>query len=384
MKVLILAQWSWHGPARMPKVLKKAGCEVATICKKGDWASMSSFVDRFFYVDTAEEKSILTAFDRALREWRPDVVLPGSDNMVRTVLQYRSAVLNNAFPLDDDLKAVLARSLCDPTKESFMRGKLNFLNGLAERGIPTPPERELITFGDADMFVQEHGYPVVIKPDEGFAGIGVTICSDEEALLAELNKILLLSNQKKRCAIQRYMGDKTATIHFAALDGKLLAANSIRRLRTYPGDKGPTSVARIVDSPAMREAAVAACEMVGYNGLGSVQFMVEDEECQIAYPMELNSRMSPFMHLGGLMGNNLGEIMIKAWRGERFSVQPPRTGLTVALYPHEVLRDKDSEFLQGLRDNADDDPNLAAEFQRLINERWEKSDSVNPVSPVAQ
>ena len=125
----------------------------------------------------------------------------------------------------------------------------------------------------------------------------------------------------------------------------------------------------------MREAAVVACEMVGYNGLGSVQFMVEDEECSIAYPMELNSRMSPFMHLGGLLGTNLVEVMIKAWKGERYSVQPIRKGLTVALYPHEVLRDKGSEFLQGLRDSIEDDPELDAEFQRLIKKRWEDGPS---------
>src|SRR5688572_7878132 len=99
MKVLLLAQWSWHGPARIPKALKRADCEVATICRKGDWASLTRYPDRFFYVDTSEERSILDTFDKALREWRPDVVMPGSDNMVRTVMKYRNGVLKGAIKL---------------------------------------------------------------------------------------------------------------------------------------------------------------------------------------------------------------------------------------------------------------------------------------------
>jgi carbamoylphosphate synthase large subunit len=369
MKVLLLAQWNWHGPARLPKALKQAGCQVATICKKGDWASLTQFTNRFFYVDTSEERSILDALDKAMREWRPDIVMPGSDNMVKTVMQYRRGALAGTIQLDADLQEVLRKSLVDPEKESYLRGKLNFLNGLSEMGIPVPPQRELYTFGDADAFVQEHGYPVIVKPDEGFAGVGVELCETEEELLFQLKK-LLFNSERKRCAIQKALGNKTATIHFAALNGKLLAANCIRRLRTHPGDTGPTSVARVVKSPAMRRAAEAACELVGYNGLGSVQFMVEDEACENAYAIELNARFSPFIHLGGLFGADLVTALVKASQGERFSVQPPREGLTVALYPHEVLRDKDSEFLQGIRDNVDDDPKLAAEYSRLIQERW--------------
>jgi hypothetical protein len=70
------------------------------------------------------------------------------------------------------------------------------------------------------------------------------------------------------------------------------------------------------------------------------------------------------------MGTDLVSVLTKALKGERFSVEPVREGLTIALYPHETLRDKDSEFLQGLQDKIEDDPELDAEFRRLIEERW--------------
>jgi biotin carboxylase len=362
MRILLLAQWNWHGPARIPKALKQAGCEVAAVCKKGDWTSLTRFVDQRFLTDTSDEAAILAVLDRVIREWQPDLILPGTDNMVSTLEKYRR-VLSPHLP--ENLRQVVNSSLYDQAKESLVGGKIDFLNALAERGVSVAPQREVVTFGDADTFIQQHGYPVVLKPDEGFGGSGIKFCNSEDELLPELERILFAPT-RRRHAIQKHLGTRTALIEFVAKDGKLLAANSVLRLRTHPGDTGPTSVARMVKGATMRRAAEEMCELLGYNGIGVAQFMVEDESCEPAYLIELNPRMSSFIHLWKLIGTDLVATLVNAWQGRRFSVEPVKEGLTVALYPQEALRDKDSEFLQALRDHVDDDPALAAEYEQMI------------------
>lgn len=367
--MLLIAQWEWHGPARIPKALKQAGCEVAAICRKGDWTSLSRFVDRLFYVDTNDEAAILSTIDRAIREWRPELILPGTDNMVETLSKYRLSVDAGRIELDTELKAVLNRALARKDKESFIGGKIDLLNEVQGHGHKIAPQVEVFTLGDADGFVQQHGYPVVLKPDRGFSGAGIKFCQNEEELLRELS-LVLNATPRVRYSIQKHLGRKTALIEFAALEGKLIAANSVLRLKTYPGDTGPTSVARVVKGTNMRSTAEFLCDFLGYSGIGVAQFMVEDESCESAYLIELNPRMSSFIHLWKLMGTDLVSALVQATKGERYRIETVKEGLTVALYPQEVLRDRDSEFLNGLRDRADDEPELNAEFEKLIAARW--------------
>ncbi|MBC8063277.1 MAG: ATP-grasp domain-containing protein [Chlorobia bacterium] len=369
MRVLLLAQWEWQGPARIPKALRNAGCEVAAICKKGDWTSLSSFVDRFYHVDTNDEGAILSTLDRAIREWNPEIILPGTDNMVSTLTKYRLAVTSGPTDLPPNLLDLADHALANKIKERYIGGKIDLLNELEARGVTIAPQQELFTLGDANEFVQEHGYPVVLKPDVGFAGQGIKFCFDEQQLLRELN-LILKAVPRVRYAIQKHLGRQTALIEFAARDGKMLAANSVYRLRTHPGDTGPTSVARIVKGSSMQAAAEKLCEFLGYNGFGVAQFMVESETCEPAYLIELNPRMSSFIHLWRLIGTDLVAALCNATRGDRYAIEPLKEGLTIALYPQEALRDRNSEFLDGLRDRVDDDPELAAEFERLIEKRW--------------
>lgn len=377
MRVLLIAQWQWHGPARIPKALKQAGCEVVAICQKGDLTSLSSHVDRFYFVDTNNEAAIISTIDRAIREWRPSIILPGTDNMVDSLSKYRRAVDAGQFELDDELKLAVNRALVDRKKESFIAGKINLVNEVLNQGLPAAPQLEIHTLGDADRFTQEHGYPVVLKPDVGFASSGVKICQNEEELLSELNSILS-ATPRLRYVIQKYLGRKTAIMEFVALEGKLLAANAVFRLKTHPGDMGQTSVARVVKGISMRPTVEFLCEFLGYSGFGVAQFMVEDETCENAHLIELNPRMSSFVHLWKLMGTDLVSALVHATNGERFRIEPVKEGLTVALYPQETLRDRSSEFLDGLRDRADDDPELDAEYKRLIGARWAQAQPEGP------
>jgi hypothetical protein len=120
----------------------------------------------------------------------------------------------------------------------------------------------------------------------------------------------------------------------------------------------------------MRKAAEAMCEFLGYNGFGVAQFMVEDEGCEPAHLIELNPRMSSFPHLWRIVGTDLAGALIAGWTGGKSAIVPPRVGLTFALHPQEAMRDRSSEFLSGLRDQVEDEPAIAATYERAVEQRW--------------
>jgi len=368
MRVLIVSQGNWQGPARIPRALKQAGWEVAAICRKGELISQTRFVDRFFFTDTADEASVLRAMHQVCLEWQPDLILPGTDNIVETAQKFRLMSESGQIDLPEQVRAAVTASTFPHRSEKFLVSKIDLLDALKEKGVRTAPQKELVTMSDAEQFVAEHGYPVVLKPDQGFAGSGIVFCNDEDELIEGLRKILF-AIPRRRYAIQKFLGRKTALIEFVAKDGELLAANSVLRLRTHPGDTGPTSVARVVRSYEMLDAAKAAVELLGYNGLGIAQFMVEDETCETAHLIELNPRMSSFVHLWRLMGTDLTVALREAWSGQRVTIQPPRVDVTIALYPQETLRDPNSEFLQGMRDKVEDDPDLLASYEETIRQK---------------
>ena len=367
MRILILAQWNWHGPARLPWALKKAGAEVALICRKGDLASMSSHVDRMVFADTSQEQAILDALHRTMVEWKPAIVLPGTDNMVGTLGKYRLLVNQGALTLSPELAEVIDNSLVRADREKYVAGKIDLLNELAARGVSIAPQQEIATFGDAGSFVEAHGYPVLLKPDRGFAGQGIRRCDNEGELLAALEQ--MLAKSPGRFAIQKHLGDQTAQIEFVSRDGRLLASNCIYRLRTYPEIVGVTSVGRIVKGDTMRRAAESMCEFLGYNGFGVAQFMVQSEDCEPAHLIELNPRMSSFPHFWRIVGTDLAGALIAGWTGRKSTIVPPKVGLTFALYPQEAMRDQNSEFLGGLRDQVEDDPTMGATYDRAVEQR---------------
>lgn len=358
----------WHGPARFPKALKQAGWEVAAVCGRGEWVSYTRYVDRFFYVTHWEPRPLLEYLVFAIEEWQPDLILPATDNMVAAVQELRNLADRGMTELSEPMIEVLRNSTFNPETAHLLDSKYDLLEALKERGVRIPPQRELVTMGDADAFVQEHGYPVLLKPDVGFAGIGIKFCYDEEELIQNLNEVLF-AKKRERYAIQKYLGNKTALIEFIAKDGKVVAHNCAQRIKTHPGETGPVTVLRVVQSLQMLEAAQAMADLLGYNGIGVPQFAVEDDSCQEVYLLELNPRMSHFPHIWRLLGTDFARGLKEAWSGKRVTIDPPRVGVTIALWPQEAIRDPHSEYLHGIRDKVEDDPDLLAAYEKAIAER---------------
>jgi hypothetical protein len=346
-----MGQDQWHGPARFVHALKNVGFEVAGIGRKGDLIAKTDFLDRMFFADIRDEKAMLKAIHEAVQVFEPDIILPGSDNHARYLQLYRKLVDDGRVELSDRARHAIERSSFSPEVEPLLFNKIDLLAKLEASGIRIPEQQELFTIGNADEFIQRHGYPIILKPNVGSSSMGIHICRHEDELFAVLPQCLASG---KRYCIQRYLGNQTAVIHYVAKNGEMVAWNMAFRVQTHPGETGQTSVMRVIDNPEILDTAREICRVVRYNGMGAPQFVVENEGDGNAWLMELNPRMGSYVHLW------------QTWSGETVDQVPPQVGLTVALYPQEVIRDPESPHLSGLVDKPQDDAGLMEGYDQLI------------------
>jgi len=340
------------------------------LCRRSYAAAKTQYVDRFFLVNPSTEIDTITDIVNAIGAFEPDIVIPSAENTVMALYDIWQLHVQGRLPnVGEKTMEIVRRSIPDPAKHHLFYNKIDLLNALDEMGVRIPPQRELHSFGDADRFIQEHGYPVILKPNKGQAGIGIAICRNEEELIAGLRE-RLRPGSRERWAIQRLVDGRPANYPFVARDGLLTAGMSLDRLVVHPAPMGPSTVMRMVQNDEMESSATSFARLLGYNGFGSAQFMVEGDGEGPAYFIETNFRIGVTTHLGYLLGPDLCSALVQTWKEQPIDLQPPNNGVVVALYPQEAFRDPKSEYLKGVVDWVTEDPALAEHFAQQIEAKW--------------
>lgn len=365
MKALILSKGNYQGPARFPFALKNAGFEVASLSEKTNLIAKSDFVDRAFFDEMEDEAGILATLETAIASFRPDILLPGSDGLAFLLQMLRKRIAGGLSKLDPEMGQMVRNCTFEENSERLLFNKIDLLQILDSHGVLVPPQRELATLGDAGDFIEAHGYPVILKPNAGSGSSGVHICADEDALFQVLPDILANRGRGRYC-IQRYLGNQTGVVHFVAKEGVMVAWNMAFRVATHPGETGQTSATRVIDNPQMLETARKICELTKYSGMGAPQFVLENEGNGRAWLMEMNPRMGTYVHLWQRIGSDLAAAMAHAWQGRPFTLAPVQHGLTVALFPQELRRDRNSPHLQGMHDLPIEDSGLMNAYRTQL------------------
>jgi biotin carboxylase len=225
---------------------------------------------------------------------------------------------------------------------------------------------------DAVAFANERGYPVVLKTENGAAGVNVSVCKDESEIRAAYEKLTVpLSHPPpppKQVVVETFVDGPQLSYVFVARGGRVLTGLTRMKVKAYPDPHGPSSVVRVVDVPRMAEYAARFAERVQYNGFASLQCLL-DPATKTPQFLEFNCRPVPMHHLGE---EAVGIDWCKAWF-TALEGQPaptfagPILKRQVALYPQEWIRDPQSKYLttNALHDVPWDDPGLLKAYVDL-------------------
>jgi acetyl-CoA/propionyl-CoA/long-chain acyl-CoA carboxylase, biotin carboxylase, biotin carboxyl carrier protein len=186
-----------------------------------------------------------------------------------------------------------------PEAMEAMGSKVESRRIMAKAGVPmTPGTKDPVESSDAVFeFAGEHGYPVAVKASSGGGGKGFAVAHDEEGADAAF--------ARARREGEAYFGDGSVYLEKYLPGPRHVEIQVVRDRQgnaVHLGERDCSIQRRhqklleecpspAID-PEMREemgkAAVEAAEAVGYDNVGTVEFLVQDEKF---YFLEMNTRV---------------------------------------------------------------------------------------------
>jgi hypothetical protein len=349
-RVLIVCTRDWFGSARLPAPLTRAGFEVGALSFPSALITQSGYVAKHFSLPlAANDAELLSAVERALLAFDPELVVPGDDPAVE-LLHAAAAELGKRGEAGTKLVGCLTRSLGDPAHYASVQSRRG-LHDLARRlGLRVPEQGVVSDAEQALSFAERHGFPVILKAENTCAGYGTSICRDREALRAGFSYFEARFGATKlpirTLTVQRFVQGRTAMRAISALSGQVLGGLSAYKLETHPAPTGPSTVVEFFDNEEMGHTVEAVTRAFSLSGFASFDFMIE-EASGLAYLIELNPRPTPICHLGGAFGDDLcGALWEKITGSSPRATLQRAEGRRVALFPQEWIRRADSPHIE--------------------------------------
>jgi hypothetical protein len=230
-----------------------------------------------------------------------------------------------------------------------------------------------------DAWLRRKSAPFVVKADGSWSGFGVRTISDKtvahpmrqqmqqpngllvamRALLREWDVSGLRSwarGDRQVLSAQSYVDGRPANIGIACWQGEVLETTCAEAVATFSAT-GPSTVARIIQSSEMVDAATSIVQTLGLSGLIGFDFMIE-AATGFSYLIEMNPRVTPICTIPLGRGHDLPESFVACLAGRAPQDRQPRTDQEIIVYfPDTWQQDPSSHLLQaGFHDVPWDQP----------------------------
>jgi ATP-grasp domain len=345
--VLIVAAKWWPSSARLASALQRHGCRVRALCPTGHPLTHVSGIESIYRYRGI---SSLASLRRALKECRPDVVIPCDDGAV--------AQLHTLHELDPSLRSLIEHSLGPPESFSVVDSRYHFLSTADELGIRVPRTRRVSNAGDLAAWHADISSAAVVKVDGECGGNGVRIThSLDESLAAwqELQAPRALAKAWKRLAIDRdplalwlrrrhrqpdvtvqeFIPGRPANSMLACWRGELLSIVSVVVVAAQ-GPTGSATIVRVIHNERMRQAAELVVSRLTLSGFYGLDFVMESGTGAPVL-VEMNPRCTQLGHLELAGEGCLAGVLSAAMRGEpKPLVQNPIPSDQIALFPQAL------------------------------------------------
>ncbi len=177
--------------------------------------------------------------------------------------------------------------------------KLRAREEAARAGVPVLPGREVASAAEARRVAQDIGYPVLVKAAGGGGGRGIKLAHDAD----ELDALLTLARSEAGAAfgddrlyLERFIAsarhvevqiaadEHGAVVHLGERDC------SVQRRYQKVIEEAPAPALESATRNALTAAAVAFARAIGYQNLGTVEFVLDADTGEYFF-LEVNARI---------------------------------------------------------------------------------------------
>jgi hypothetical protein len=307
---MILTTMRWFSAARLAHALTEAGFSVSACRPRGHALEL---VDGLTNDRRLGRIRRLRSLAAAIRQADPDIILPDDERALVLLRRLHARTRT----IDPAMAALIARSLGNVEDWPAITSRTTLANEAQNLNIPVPATEVIDTAESLGRWAAGQTLPIVLKTDGSWGGRGVAIVREASHLrrawrtisnppaLPRAFKRMLFNLEadslgawvwRRRPVVnaQQFVNGREAIVTAACVDGKVQALVCLEVLQASKA-KGPAAVVRIIDHPAMAEAARQLVGRFGLNGFCGFDFIITDTgEARL---LELNPRVTPTAHL---------------------------------------------------------------------------------------
>ncbi|WP_431854115.1 ATP-grasp domain-containing protein [Azospirillum sp.] len=341
--LLVCSSLYRHSSARLPYALKQAGFGVWIVCPHVALMRFSDYIDGGrTYKETVGIDILVDMICDIYRECTPDIIVPCDEATVGALPLLRG----HGNPRFAKARALLDAWYGGIDPAAWMRS--TSVEAVRDLGLRTPGQVDIGPSASTAAEIAALGSPVVVKRDNSCGGSGIAVVSTPEDAIDAVSRMGADRPEAFGAGwivAQEFIRGRSASVTFSAVQGKVLEAFAYVAVHQHPELCGPATVIDVVDCPALLDHASRIVAGLKYSGFGGVDFILPDDGGPPVF-LELNGRPTQTTHLGSLVGADLCRAMACAITGEPYSRASNTAKIgTVALFPSEWIRDKNSRHL---------------------------------------
>jgi D-alanine-D-alanine ligase-like ATP-grasp enzyme len=314
-RLLVVSANGWSTAGQIASALMLAGFEVAVVCPiDSPVYQLRKFLARFPYRSWNSSASI----EFAIAEWSPDILVLADDVATQALRSlYIEASRKHSDLNSRKLMELLEFSFGNLDSFVIAQSKSEILSLAASLGI-TCPKTTVFTDGFG-LAAEETGttFPVVVKTDDAWGGLGVRVVNDRSALHAAVAELLLPYNlpeklkrvlgrklrmrllrwtfgQPRKMSLQQYVAGRPCTRAVVCWKGKVLAGITVEVLATLY-EFGPATVVKVIHHPNVTAAAEKIVAKLGLSGFLGFDFILD--AVNNSWFLEMNPRTTPICHI---------------------------------------------------------------------------------------
>ena len=226
---------------------------------------------------------------------------------------------------------------------------------MQEHGVPTTPGTDLVSNPqDAIEFANKAGYPVIVKATAGGGGKGMRIANNDEELL---EAITLCQTEAEKAFGNAGVYIEKYIINPRHIEVQIVADSygnvvhlgerdcSVQRRHQKLIEEAPSPAIDAKTREAMGKAAVTAAKAINYEGVGTIEFLLNNDGNW--YFMEMNTRIQVEHCVTEMISNlDLVKEQIRVASGQKLSC----TQESINLHGHAIecrinAEDSDKGFM---------------------------------------
>jgi len=292
--ILLVTLTGFDSTAEIPFIFKSAGCKTVDVfCNSSSWLLSNKYYDNWIESPIEHE---------AFKDQLIELVDDKFDHYDWVVLLDDASVklMNESITDERIFKKILPITKIE--NREILSSKLGLSNICKKYDIVTPG---YINYSDAEHLeadIKKLQFPVLLKEDYSFSGIGIQYCESLDKLPNSLDKVRVKTN----LVLQEFIEGEDIGVEALFRDGELITYNCAEVL-TYMYNKFSFTTRRLYyQSQEIATLLKKLGKSIGLNGFASIQYIYHPER-KAYYLIEVDARPNAWMPYSRFTGHSFAD-----------------------------------------------------------------------------